>query len=73
MPSVVARLLLFLSSYLPLALVFFFLFFECHFWVGTAILMVGLIGTLGLFVYFRTVQKLAPFTIQVHQIQRRDG
>lgn len=73
MPTVFARLLLFLSSYFPLAVVFFFLFFECHFWIGLGILGVGLIGTVGLFVFLRTVRKLAPFTIRVDQIQRRDG
>src|SRR5579885_2003308 len=73
MPSLLVRILLFLSSYFPLALVFFVLLFGCHFRIAVGILATGTLGLSAMFVFFRSVQKLAPFTIRVKQIQRRDG
>jgi hypothetical protein len=73
MPSVLIRFLLFVSSYFPLALVFFFLLFQQHFRIAATILVSGLIGLTGMAVYLYSVKRLAPFTVRVEQIQRRDG
>lgn len=73
MPSLIVRLLLFVSSYSPLALVFFFLLFEHHSRLAFAISAFGAIGLIGMFVYLRWAQTLAPFSVRIAHIQRRDG
>lgn len=73
MASVFARLLLFLSSYFPLALIFFFLSIKRHRYVAIAILIVGLLGVLGMYLYLRQAQKLAPSKIKVSALQRLDA
>jgi hypothetical protein len=73
MPSTLVRLLLFLSSYFPLSIVFFLLTFEHHCRIAASILTSGILGVVGMSAYLRLVQRLAPFNVRVEQIQRRDG
>jgi hypothetical protein len=47
MGSILARVLLFLSSYFPLAAIFYILFVAKRPWVAAGILFFGLLGLLG--------------------------
>jgi hypothetical protein len=73
MASTFARLLLFLSSYFPLAFIFFILFVQERTWVAVAILAVGLVGLGGGALYFRWVRKFGAINVKVESLQRRDG
>ena len=73
MPSALVRLLLFISSYFPLALVSFLLLFECYLYLATVILVVGAIGLIGTFFYLHQAQRLSSHTVAVDQVERRDG
>jgi hypothetical protein len=73
MGSVVARFLLFLSSYFPLAAIFYILFVSKQPWVAASILFVGLIGLLGMAWYLHGVQKIEPIRVEVSDVQKRDA
>ncbi len=74
MPSLLIRLLLCVSSYFPLALIFAVqFFFKGQRWAGIGILTVGVIGLIGISVYLRFVRQLNPMKIKVESILRRDG
>jgi hypothetical protein len=73
MPSPLIRFLLFLSSYFPLALIFFLLFVSARPWLGATILSVGTIGLIGMAIFLRYAQRIAAFKVNVTGIQRRDG
>jgi hypothetical protein len=73
MPSALTRFLLFLSSYFPLALIFFLLFFNQRPWLAASILFVGTVGLLGMAVYLRYAQRIGAFKVNLAGIQRRDG
>lgn len=64
---------MFLSSYFPLALIFFVLFVSSRPYIAASILAVGLLGLLGLWIYFRQVKRLAPIRITVTGFQRLDA
>ncbi len=72
MPTILARFLLFLSSYFPLAVVLFVLLVrEQPIW-ATAILFAGLLGLVGLWYYLHSLQETAPQRVTVAGVQRRD-
>ena len=73
MASVLARPLLFLSSYFPLSLIFFILLFQSNLWVASCILAVGVVGLGGMLLYFSVVQRLGPIQVKVAALQQRDG
>ena len=73
MASIPVRFLLFLSSYFPLALIFFCLLVSKYRWQAVAILAVGIIGLIGMVVYLRVANRLAPIKIIVAGLQRRDA
>jgi hypothetical protein len=73
MPSPLIRFLLFLSSYFPLALIFFLLFFSARPWLAASILSLGTVGLIGMAVYLRYAQTIAAFKVNPATIQRRDG
>jgi len=72
MGNIVTRFLLFLSSYFPLALIFFSLFVAKHRWLAVAILFIGTCGLLGMYLYLRYAGRLAPIQIKVAAVQRLD-
>ncbi|HVB22452.1 MAG TPA: hypothetical protein VNG51_10940 [Ktedonobacteraceae bacterium] len=74
MPSVLLRYLLFVSSYSPLALIFFFLFIEQQpIWAGI-VLAIGLPGFIIMLVFFlQLAPRLAPIQEKVTSLQGRDG
>lgn len=73
MASIITRLLLFLSSYFPLSLIFFFLFAAKHRWASLIILLVGVIGFSGMVVYLQKANTIAPLPVKVVGVQRCDG
>ena len=73
MPSALTRFLLFLSSYFPLALIFFLLFVNQRPYLAASILFGGTVGLLGMAFYFRYAQRIGAFKVNVAAIQRRDG
>jgi hypothetical protein len=73
MPSILTRILLFLSSYFPLSVIFFFLLLSKHRPLAIAILGVGGLGLVGISVYFRLARRINPTRITVAAVQRRDA
>jgi len=73
MPTWLTRVLLFLSSYLPLTIIFFVLYSDKQFWLGLSALSLGLIGFLGLLVLLRWERDFSPIQVKVHSVQRKDG
>lgn len=74
MPNVLIRCMLFLSSYFPLALIFFFLFFEQQPVWAIVILAIGLSGLIIMMLYFlRFAPRLGSIQEKITGLQRRDG
>lgn len=73
MASKSARVLLFLSSYFPLAAIFFILFIGKQRWVAISTLSIGLLGLVGMAWYLRRVQRIGPIQVKIKDIQRRDA
>jgi len=74
MPSLLIRLLLFLSSYFPLAVIFAVqLYLQGHKGWAVACLLAGFVGLIGLTVFMKTHASINPLTIKVASVSRRDG
>src|SRR6266403_1444006 len=73
MPSILTRLLLFVSSYFPLAAIFFVLFLKNHPLSAIAVLAVGTLGLIGLAIYLRVVNRLSAISVKIKDVQRRDA
>jgi hypothetical protein len=72
MPSLIARLLLFMSSYFPLACILAVLFFEQRRTLAIVILGIGLAGLLGMFAFLRYLQRFEPSVARIEGVERRD-
>jgi len=74
MPSILVRSLLFLSSYFPLALIFFFLFVTQDPIWATVVLVIGASGLLIMILYFfQIAPRLAPIQERVIGVHGRDA
>lgn len=73
MANIGTRFLLFISSYFPLALIFFFLFIQRQPWVAIFVLIVGLGGLIGMMSYLRVTNLIAPMQVKIVALQRRDA
>jgi len=74
MPTVLIRCMLFLSSYFPLALIFFFLFVEQQPVWAIVVLIIGLLGFITLVLYFfQFAPKLSSIQGRITGLQRHDG
>lgn len=74
MPSVLVRTMLFLSSYFPLALIFFFLFIQQQPAWAIGILAVGAMGLLIMLLYFfYFAQRFAPIQEKITGLHGRDA
>lgn len=74
MPTVLIRGMLFLSSYFPLTLIFFFLFVEQHLIWAIVILALGLSGLIIMILYFfQFAPRLGSIQEKVTALQSRDG
>src|SRR5947209_3878516 len=67
------KVMLFISSYAPLALILFILTLQASWRVALVILAVGLIGILWLLIFLRVQQRKQPFMGVIAQAQQRDG
>jgi hypothetical protein len=72
-PSVITRLLLFLSSYFPLSLIFFVILVQEHRYIAIGILAVGSGGLLWMLLYLRKAQTLGAIQIEIAGFHRRDA
>jgi len=73
MPNLLTRVLLFLSSYFPLTVIFFFLLLSKHRFLAIAILGVGALGLAGIGVYLHLARRINPTRITLVSVQRRDA
>lgn len=73
MPSVLTRVLLFLSSYFPLTFIIYVLYVQKHRAVAITALTLGTIGLIGILIYFHILRQMNAKQIKVIGIQRRDG
>lgn len=73
MPSVLTRLLLFLSSYFPLSLIFFVILVHEHRKTATGILVVGFSGLVWMLLYLRKAQALSGIQLKIAAFHRRDA
>lgn len=74
MPSVLVRTMLFLSSYFPLALIFFFLFVEQQPVWAIVTLAIGVLGLVTMLLYFFSfAQQFAPIQEKISGVRGRDA
>ncbi len=72
MSRVWVRVLLFLSSYFPLALIFFLLYLRKDFVFACTALALGVLGLIGLVLYLWRASRLGPVSVKIVSVQRRD-
>jgi hypothetical protein len=72
-PSVITRLLLFLSSYFPLSLIFFVILVQEHRYIAIGILTVGASGLLWMLLYLHKAQSLGAIQVKIAGFQIRDA
>lgn len=74
MPTVLIRCMLFLSSYFPLALIFFVLFVEQQPIWAIIVLLIGLSGLITMVLYFfQFAPRLSSIQGKIIALQRHDG
>lgn len=74
MPTALIRTMLFLSSYFPLTLIFFFLFVEQQPIWAIVVLVIGLSGLIFMMLYFFLfAPRLGSIQAIITGLQRRDG
>lgn len=74
MPSLFSKLVLFLSSYLALWLIFFIQFFFSNNLIGCIIAIVFIVlSSLSLFIYPKLLQTFNPISVEIVRVNRRDG
>src|SRR6266550_913956 len=69
-PSVFTRILLYLSSYFPLTVIFFVLLLKKNRTVAIVVLSLGLVGLIGIALYLRTARQLNPTSVKVSSLLR---
>jgi hypothetical protein len=72
MPSVFTRILLFLSSYFPLSLIFFVILMPDHRRAAVSILAVGTVGLVWMLLYLKKAKTLSPFQVKITAFHKRD-
>ncbi len=73
MPNAGTRFLLFVSSYFPMAFMFFWVLVFKHRWAAIIILSFAVFGLIVLKVWLKIANELAPTSVEVTQIQRKDA
>lgn len=73
MPTAFTRIVLFLSSYSPLLVIFAFHLVEKHPTTGKGLIVAAAISLIGLGVFLRVVNGLSPSSIVVTSVKSRDG
>ena len=67
------RIILFLSSYFPLAVIFFIVYRCTNPQFAWAALVLGALGLIGLFSYLTLVSRVSPLPLNVASVNRRDS
>ncbi len=73
MPSVITRVLFFVSSYFPLSLIFFVILLAKHLRIAIVILVCGAIGSVWMLLYLRAIKKFGGQKVTVAGFQKRDA
>src|ERR1043166_4789541 len=74
MPSLFIRLLLCLSSYFPLTVIFAVQFFSKGRYVAAIVsLSAGIFGLVGLSIYLRLARRLSALAVHVDSVSRQDA
>lgn len=73
MPSVIARLCIFVSSYFPLACIVAFLFWRSQRLLSLVVLITAALGLAGMLLYLRYAAALAPSLVVVERVERIDA
>ncbi len=73
MPNVPTRIMLFLSSYLPLSLIFFLLFLDNSVLLASFSLLAGISGLVWTLLYLKKANKLVPSREEVAEVSKRDS
>jgi hypothetical protein len=71
-PSILLRLLLFVSSYFPLACILGLLFYEKYPWFAKSAVVVAGLGVVGLLVYLSRARQLSSVPVIAQQVRRLD-
>ncbi len=67
------RVLLFLSSYFPLAVIFFLLYLDKNSAFAWTSLILGVLGVTGLVLYLWSAKRFARTPVKIVSVQRRDA
>ena len=73
MPTVYTRLLLFVSSYFPLACIFAVLYFKTHRAFAIIVFSLGLAGVVVLLVFLKLARRFAGLQIEITDVRRLDA
>jgi hypothetical protein len=73
MPSIFARLCLFVSSYFPLACIVSFLFWKTERVVAVTVLVIAAVGLVGMLTYLRLAGRLAHSLVTIEHVERIDA
>lgn len=73
MPSLLSKILLFLSGYLPLFIIMTFKYYKVIGIISIIPIIIGIIATLWIPVFFWYTKKIAPHRIVVETVQRKDS
>ena len=73
MPTIFARILLFLSSFLPLFIIFFMLYMKKNIIIATVALTLGVVGFIGLWIWLQIAQGMNPLQVTVTDVKRTDS
>lgn len=73
MPNLLTRLMLFICSYLPLALIFFLLFLDNSIVLSIISLLAAVTGLIWALVYLRKANRLIPVREEVQEVSKRDS
>lgn len=73
MPNLLIRILLFLSSYFPLTIIFYVMLRDSRPILAWVILGLGLLGIAGIGLFLIVVQKMNTLRVEIASVSRKDG
>lgn len=73
MPSLATKLILFLSSYVPLWVIFAVVSFDSNRKIAIAFIIVSIVSICGTLLYFRLVKSMSTIPIKINRIVRKDS
>lgn len=73
MPNLLIRLLLFLSSYFPLTIIFYVLLLESRPYFAWSILGLGSLGIAGILLFLVSARRMNTLSVEISSVSRKDG